>query len=219
MKILNSQDTIVIEHPSNIKRIGIKMSGGADSSIVAFMLAKYVAEERPDIELIPITVVQQGKSYQQQFSSRVIDFIEQTFKIKFGFHYTDISNELSLNVTTQQNLVSRLYDQDIIDIHYVGITQNPPIDIAESFGDFNLPTDDRSSSSRKPTVSSDGRVFLPLRNINKQGVAELYNFFNVTDTLFPLTRSCEQFTDDFRFHCKTNCWFCAERFWGFARYE
>jgi 7-cyano-7-deazaguanine synthase in queuosine biosynthesis len=47
-------------------------------------------------------------------------------------------------------------------------------------------------------------------------VSELYDYFDLQNTLFPLTRSCEQYTDDFTQHCD-NCWFCGERKWGFGR--
>ena len=42
----NSQDNWEIDLPSNITNIGLKISGGADSAIVCYMLAKYVMEER-----------------------------------------------------------------------------------------------------------------------------------------------------------------------------
>ena len=64
----------------------------------------------------------------------------------------------------------------------------------------------------------------PLINIDKQGVKELYEKFGLLDTLYPLTRSCESFTDDFSKHCgeykdeQDVCWFCKERYWGFGRY-
>ena len=53
-------------------------------------------------------------------------------------------------------------------------------------------------------------------NIDKKGVAELYDYFGLMDTLFPLTRSCEDWTDDFSAHCG-KCWFCLERLWGFGK--
>ena len=43
-----SQDTIEITIPAHVKRVGIKLSGGADSAIVCLMLAKYIVGERPD---------------------------------------------------------------------------------------------------------------------------------------------------------------------------
>ena len=42
MIIENTQDKIVFDLPENYKNIGIKLSGGADSAIVLYMLCKYI---------------------------------------------------------------------------------------------------------------------------------------------------------------------------------
>jgi 7-cyano-7-deazaguanine synthase in queuosine biosynthesis len=34
--------------------------------------------------------------------------------------------------------------------------------------------------------------------------------------IFPITRSCESWTNDFSKHCG-ECWWCKEREWGFGR--
>ena len=66
---------------------------------------------------------------------------------------------------------------------------------------------DRSPGEKlRSTKNGDNTSFKPLVNIDKKGVAELYEILGVTDTLFPLTRSCEDFTDDFSKHCE-ECWF------------
>ncbi len=48
-------------------------------------------------------------------------------------------------------------------------------------------------------------------------IAKLYNFFNVTDKLLPVTRSCEN-DKHIGSRCK-NCWWCYERKWGFGYFE
>ena len=63
----NSQQDVIIEEPQDVKVVGLKISGGADSAIVAYMLGKYVREERPDIKIIPITTIHAEKPFQQIF--------------------------------------------------------------------------------------------------------------------------------------------------------
>ena len=115
------------------------------------------------------------------------------------------------------------YKNNFIDCHFSGITANPSKEVMDSFNTAG-PADDRNRlTDRRPTQR--GKVYIPLINIDKQGVRELYEKYNLMDTLFPLTRSCETFTDDFSKHCgeykdeKDVCWFCKERYWGFNRYE
>ena len=59
-----------------------------------------------------------------------------------------------------------------------------------------------------------------LANIDKKGVAELYETLGVMETLFPLTRSCEAYAHESHYnidkHCE-KCWFCMERIYAFGR--
>ena len=61
----------------------------------------------------------------------------------------------------------------------------------------------------------------PFFDIDKKQLAELYNQYNITNTLFPLTYSCEgsaELTNTHTQHCE-KCWWCEERYWAFGRYE
>ena len=78
----NSQQDINIEEPNDVKVVSLKISGGADSAIVGYMLSKYVAEERPDIKIIPLTTNHPKKPYQGVFAPRIINFYKDTFGYK-----------------------------------------------------------------------------------------------------------------------------------------
>lgn len=222
MIVENSQDNITIDVPEGYKNIGIKLSGGADSAIVFYMLSKYIIETKKDCSIIPITVNYAGKSFQTQFAGKVIGYMKENFDIKIGKHYTGINYEFDTYSKVQDELVHELYDRSIIDCHFSGITANPPTAVQEQF-DTRGPMDSRDREQDKKEQRR-GKVFFPLINIDKQGVRELYEKYNLMDTLFPLTRSCEAFTDDFSKHCGeykdeiSVCWFCKERLWGFGRY-
>lgn len=219
MLIENSQQNIEINIPSHVKRVGLKISGGADSAIVGYMLSKYVVTERPDIKIIPITVQQVGKNYQLIFAKNVIEFYKKEFGNIFLEHITDISPTKETYAITQEKLLDHLYKKNHIHFHFSGLTLNPPpelIQTTKNDPNFIAPLDRIRTGMLKPVYGAT--QCLPLINIDKRGVAELYNTLRLMDTLFPLTRSCEQFTDDFSKHCK-GCWHCAERFYGFGRYE
>ena len=219
MLINNSQQDIEISLPAHIKKVGLKISGGADSAIVGYMLSKYVVTKRPDIKIIPITVQQIGKNYQLIYAKKIIEFYKTEFGDIFLEHYTDISFEKDTYIATQEKLMKHLYTENIIDFHFIGLTSNPPLDsIPESIYSSRqtAPPDRNRTKNLKPIYN--GTRCAPLINIDKKGVAELYQTLGVIDTLFPLTRSCEILTDNFSKHCE-RCWFCAERFYGFGRYE
>jgi len=223
MIVANSQQDINFNIPTSYDKVGIKISGGADSAIVAYMLAKYVVEERNDITIIPITVNHEGKAYQEPFAKDIIKHLTNVFGNIFGEHEvgycpdTTDGPEGSQYMALQEALVLSLYRDNKIQCHFIGVTRNPPNEAMDIIG-WNGPADDRSPGEQlRSTSNGDHTSFRPLINIDKKGVAELYETFGVTDSLFPLTRSCEDFTDDFSKHCN-ECWFCKERLWGFGRY-
>lgn len=225
MFIKNSQQDIEFNIPDTLSNIGIKISGGADSAILCYILAKYKAEERPDINIHPMTAVNILKPYQLIFSKRVIEFCESEFNIKFSEHHTlDPVMEGPALADAQNKLLYGLYDSKIIDCHAVGITANPLNDetTAHLFENPELRDTERDRDGiLKQTEFSKAnnpfKSFRPFANIDKKGIAELYEQFGLLDTLFPLTKSCEGFTSSWDSpHCG-KCWWCQERQWGFGR--
>ena len=67
----------MFENLPNVNRVGIKMSGGADSSLLAYLLAKYIAHSKLDIELFPIIIIEKSAPFQEQFVKSVIQFLVQ----------------------------------------------------------------------------------------------------------------------------------------------
>lgn len=193
----------------NNKKIGIKMSGGCDSSIVAYMICDFVTKNKLDVKLIPITVDLKGKAFQSIFAKRVVSWLESQFDMKFEKHQTVYCPNKNKYISFQNALITNLYDKQIIDCHYNGITKNPP---SGSFTSWQSgPVDDRTGNA-----SNSENSIWPLKNIDKKGVHDLYVKYNLMETLFPITRSCEAWTDDFTKHCG-ECWWCKERIWGFGR--
>ena len=226
MFIKNSQQDIDFNIPNNLFNIGIKISGGADSALLCYVLAKYKAEERPEINIHPMTVVNIAKPYQLLVSKRIIDFCEKEFNIKFAEHQTcDPAMEGPELGAAQDKLVEDTYKRKIIDCHAIGLTANPLKD-ASTLHLFNdegfkrVPERDRDREL-KPTCfiknNNPMKSFRPFSNIDKQGICELYQHFGLMETLFTLTKSCEGFTPNWDSpHCG-ECWWCMERQWGFNR--
>ena len=226
MFIKNSQQDIDFNIPTTLFNVGIKISGGADSGMLCYILAKYKAEERPEINIHPLTVVNIIKPYQIKVSKRVIEFCEKEFNIKFAEHQTcEPAMEGPDLLVAQDKLVEDTYKAKIIDCHTVGVTANPYKDestlhLFNDVGFIRDPGRDRDGIL-KPTVfikdNNPMKSFRPFANIDKKGIFELYQHFGLMDTLFPLTKSCEGYTASWDApHCG-ECWWCMERQWGFGR--
>lgn len=226
----NSQDDIVFDEttiPLTISKIGIKISGGADSAIVCYMLAKYLKEERPDAEIFPITGISDTRPYNKIFTERIIRKITDLTGFNFSKHYSmQVKTDSSKNyIDGQQELVNHATEQEGITCNVSGITCNPTKEDAPNLFSGKMltkaPTDNRTRSIiKKEQFVFDGSKLLmkPLVNTDKKGVAEHYINNNVLEELFPLTRSCELRTHDFTKHCG-ECWFCQERLWGFGKLD
>lgn len=226
----NSQDDVVFDEnsiPKYISKIGIKISGGADSAIVCYMLAKYLQEERPNIQVFPITGVSDTRPYNKIFAENILKKIEHLTGFQFSKHYwMQVKTDSAQNyIKGQENIVDTAIRKEGINCMFNGITSNPSKEDAPILYTGKLaskaPVDDRTRSSIKKPRFYYKKNFLdvkPLINTDKKGVAEHYIRNNLLDELFPLTRSCELRTHDFSEHCK-ECWFCQERYWGFERYN
>ena len=96
---------------------------------------------------------------------------------------------------------------------YTGVTKNPPESVTREFQDETTESQERDPNVERPIILEDKKYITPFTNIDKKGLADLYKQYNLTDTLFPLTRSCEslEFLTE---HCGA-CWWCEERKWGF----
>ena len=230
MVVPTSQGDVVINMPvllanlSDVKivrNVGVRLSGGADSAILAYMLAIYKRDYKTDITLYSITCVNDQKPYQEIFAKKVMEKIAELTGVEFGEHFVkDINGDDY--VENQRKFVEELYSQKKLDIHFMGETMNPPLEVEHEEnwifqGGGRDISRDGLGKLRKSRVS-----YTPLRNINKKGIKELYDYFGVLESLFPITRSCEMQIDNRRFksfevHCDI-CWFCLERKWGFGRY-
>lgn len=191
-----------------VKNIGIKMSGGADSSLLAFLLTKHIIQNKLDINLFPIIIVEEDSPFQKIFAQQVIEFIEQELEFKFCSpilfdHYTK-TNKIKRIRQIESDLLKTLLDFIIS-----GTTQYPR-------DGFNMPGG--PDDNRKGVFPElwEEKIYTPFANKDKKELAELYKQYNLLETLFPLTRSCIAVTNNFESHCG-ECWWCKERMWAFGK--
>ena len=219
-----SQHNIIIDIPSQYTKIGIKASGGLDSTILSYMLALYKRDERPDIDLIPITLIESTKPFQFMYSSMSLQRIHELTGITFGTHYFNMVHT-HLICEGQDELVMSLYDDEIVDCHYYGVTLNPPVDAFPNQRGADPERVLLPNGELHPVVDSETN-FQPFVNIDKKGIYELYESLGMLDELFPLTHSCEMIHGKYLMqlnlskHCGQNdCWWCQERLWGFGKLD
>jgi 7-cyano-7-deazaguanine synthase in queuosine biosynthesis len=182
--------------------VTIIVSGGADSALLLFLLLK---QQTTTTHIITLT--NKKKFYRNLIPSvDVVKFcVTETNnnKVTHTILYSDFQDQISFNSMLDSVTTPKLI---------IGFTDLPPEDAG--LGMPVLPEQDFRLRPKPRQLWSDD-VYTPFVNLNKFEIATIYSQLNLTNTLFPLTMSCESL-DDIAQHCGV-CWWCKERQWGFGR--
>lgn len=233
--ILQSKDgtqSIDFEIPTKYKKIAVNCSGGADSSMLLYMVAKYVVDNNMDTEINVLTCSSHIKDRcNGRKADAVINYIaENVSSDVINLHYVYFRDKPFSQYF--HDMESKLFEDGRADLFVSGITSNPPegtvveniqgdlIDISATA----LPNRNGDNHTIWGLSTTGGADFWsPFANSNKRFVADMYDLYGVRETLLPLTRSCEKKTDlndpfDPAYE-KTACgicWWCLERKWAFG---
>ena len=197
--------------------IGVCVSGGLDSAILLYYLMKHTKST--------IHIYSQGFNAKRRrntiIAPQVVEkCIQLTDNINIVQHidYKDVGTWSSIAeapiVALEQNLIKRLV---------IGVTMNPPDDVANSFTpELDFDSRRKTTGDNDLFVNSD-TIYYPWANIDKRDIAKMYKEEDLMNSLFPVTRSCEydptcdyfdNIEDPNLGHCG-ECWWCKEREWGF----
>ena len=233
MIIETSERPVKIELPAEIKKVGVMMSGGADSALLLYLYAKYMKEERNDISIIPVIIDTWERPNYVTFSEKIIAFVEKELLVKIQKMQVSDPVFLKNKLQTEENLLKYCYESNIIECHVNGITNAPPIEELPYPYNMTLEYDPakpmrqywntlRLSKELKPELeymSESKQVFVtPIFNINKKSIVEIYKKFNLFETLWYLTSGCDNRTTYEEVACE-KCFFCHERKWSTGSYK
>lgn len=197
------------------KTIGITFSGGADSTMIFYMLCRLIESLGTDTKIVAITLVRgwDGKPWLEDITADIISYLDRRFpSIKkeqvFGFIPP------AFEVTPLKNItgMERQFNKDILDTayadvytvlsytayinakykirnNYAGITMNPELNNP----DIN-PPEFRNLREFIPehlsSFNGNGPNLGPFCMLHKNWVMAQYENFNIQD-LRELTRSCQ----------------------------
>jgi 7-cyano-7-deazaguanine synthase in queuosine biosynthesis len=197
--------------------VGVGVSGGADSALLLYYLAKF--------SLGPIHVFTLYNRYKRGTNAKsALDVVQHVMahsartNIEHHVSYVDHQDESNLWCLPGNYLYTGM-----IKCMYSGVTANPPAHVIAKFR-----MDSGTHHDRDPNVIRSTRIgdfYTPWTNVDKSVIAKMYRQEQLMDSLFPLTRSCEwappmveDTANPGTSHCG-QCWWCEERYWGFDRYE
>ena len=220
---------IEIAVPKDTSNIGVMVSGGADSALVAYLFAKTVKKYNTGTKIYPITTEFMARPFNITKAYDVLRKIETLLDFNFGQHLIFPTPNHLENITSEDK--KELFSKNIneyrsrYNLLFIGngLTANPPI---EEVPDTKYVRDlDRENVKEK---LSQQYTQYPFLLSDKKVIAKLYSNEGLLDTIFPLTRSCEAETAETKNHTLTcfdfrpkgeECWWCRERAYGFKKYK
>jgi Queuosine biosynthesis protein QueC len=220
--------------------VGVSASCGADSAVILYLLMK---EIQHDLHIYNLIGTKRQHVLEPAIDKVINKCAELTGKSNYFVHKIHAPvppPELIFNIYKDS------LDSGEVDIIYTGLTKFPKEEIYAPWGqpgpewhkqwrhhdnvqplfglEIKIPLGTNCSSpaltidgNYKESLKQDSRVYNPMINHTKQGIATLYKTLNVEKDLFPVTRSCED-DSNISGHCG-NCWWCKERLWAFGYLE
>jgi len=215
---------------SKWKRIGISLSGGADSALLAYLICT-----QTDAEIHVVTQVRcwKNRPWQRQNSLDVYHWLVDNFpKNKFVRHEGFIPPEMEEPNTTYitdeygktksgNRIILRSHNEFIIhnyklDAWYSAVTKNPDV----SFEGALPERDEGVLPTHMKHMGID--VFHPFAQTAKDWIVGQYHQHGI-ESLFDITRSCEGEFEGLDYTTYTpgqvvptcgKCFWCQERQWG-----
>ena len=208
------------------KNIGYMVSGGLDSALGLFLLAKELKENNLKININPITYIldPEYKPSQENYLKNVIPEVRKLSGYDFILdpQLVFLSKDDSRPVKKDEKM-RRTNEKFIATRHlsalYISDTLNPPEEVRSLWDN-----DDNRSSWRDaalPSVEIHGTIAFvkPIVKLTKHDVIKLYKELDLLDSLASLTISCDETINGIEFHNRSfpcgECWWCRERRWGF----
>ena len=229
---------------NNWKRIGIRLSGGADSSIIYYAIRKHFKDT--DTQVIPLTMNSTQNWWYSTVAKAVMDRVDELLGTTTTDHYI-FNDDQPHGSERYIDAVNILSESAIIDLNldaiYIGLTQNPQgmseyFDNPEIIKRHALDWEDvRDNINSRDQTRDLGEIadlevlelvrgntsvlqVIPFANLDKLAVSQVYRDLNMIDALYPVTFSCENSDINLRGqplrHCK-HCFFCLERLYAFDR--
>ena len=196
--------------------IGISMSGGADSTMLCYLLAKSIANRTPKMSIQPYNGYDMDYPGDSNKLPYIIDYIRDRFpNVDLRWPMSVVfPNPKSENIKNMyiRDLVKKMSNKNW-DARVVGITLGPPIHIQEK---FEINTND-SNIKRLPGYHLYDEVIThgpdtsgPFKTIDKRFVIQCYKDYDMLD-LLEKTESC---ISNIKCSGDAKCWWCKEREWA-----
>lgn len=237
LKIVNyfytDKDKIEIGIPLENKPVAVFISGGPDSALTTYLVVKTIKDLGFNNPVYPITTEFMARPYNIRHAWNVLQKIEELLDFKFEQHLIFPLPNHVLTITDEDKkvIMSKNIDEYFrrygIYTLFSGLTANPPDDAILDTPNAQRQAERNSINTILPKLEQRFSQY-PLLFSHKKIAAYFFYKFDLLESLFPLTRSCEGELEETNYFTKTCfdvrspehlCWWCQERKWGFNQYR
>ena len=219
-------DNVNLYYNTEWENIGYMVSGGLDSALGLFLLARELKEIGSKIKIHPITYIMDPayKPSQESYLKNVIPAVRNLsgYKYIMDTQFVFLSDADSRPVkkdakmrTTNEKFIATRH----LSALYISDTLNPPEEVRSQWDNDNSRSTWRDAAL--PSVEVHGSIAFvkPIVKLTKHDVVKIYKELNLLDSLASLTVSCDETINGIEFHNRSfpcgDCWWCRERRWGF----
>jgi hypothetical protein len=188
--------TVLIELPEEKKRIGVMLSGGADSALLLYMIAKEQFLHNTDHDIIPLTIARSDGAV--LYSPGIVNYVNKFFGMNIPQPVQIGKPDLPHKDVVRLGVVAA-FAKHKLDYVYLGETQLPPDPV---LGVYPV----------RSQQSPHQQVILPFVDLYKTHVIDMYYTLR-QEELLKLTHSCTERTV---WRCD-ECFNCSERAWAFNK--
>lgn len=229
-KIYYTETDYVVFNIPDEGNIGCFMSGGADSSIMCYILAHTIKKHNLKTKIYPITAEMLSRPYNLRCASDVVKKVTETTGFNFELHLCYMIENHKQPVDDNQKIevhakytTSYFHKYNLLTL-FNGLTANPPIDAVPD-NTYACRQSCRDDMEWRKKQEAKKGLSVPFIHSDKKVIGLLYQKMGRMQDLFPLTRSCEGELDETNFFRKDCfevrpkaevCWWCQERAYGFS---
>jgi len=199
------------------KTLALSMSGGADSTMLCYLLAKTSRRHNLQITIQPYNGYDIWAPMDSKGVVKIIKYIQSKFPtvdiqwpISTVFDTNGDLGPRSKNMYIRP-LLDKLEAHNVVDLVMNGISLGPPIEVQETFRNWQDPAVDvrrRHGKRQWHEIERAIEHLSPLKHIDKRFIVQCYKEFDIED-LLEITNSC--------IYPQGNCgecWWCQERNWA-----
>lgn len=214
-EILHDMNGVGIPLAADWRNIGVSVSGGADSALLAYLICKIINEHNffTNVHIISNVRMWKLRPWQRYNSLEVFRWLKNRFpninivrhenfippEFEWGIQgpkiideYGELKSGDTIEIRSHAEFVAH---QENLDAYFNAVSHNPPVHLTGEMDHRNIePTLDNLS---KMITTHMGRVSChPFRFVQKDWIYRQYLTFDLLD-LYNITRSCEGDTEQF----------------------